>query len=83
MKILYFAWLRQKIGVSREEIDPPSEINTLGELIRWLKGQSPGHADAFLDETAVHAAINHEFATTDVAIKPGDEIAFFPPITGG
>lgn len=83
MNILYFAWLRQKIGKDREALTPPASVATVAALIDWLREQSPGHADAFENAKYVRAAVNHEFATPDTAVKQGDEIAFFPPVTGG
>ena len=81
--VLYFAWLRQKIGSGREKVAPPAEVATVGALIDWLRERSPGHADAFANARFVRAAVNHEFASPETAVKPGDEVAFFPPVTGG
>lgn len=83
MDVLYFAWLRQKVGANREAVKPPAEVATVGALIDWLKQRSPGHAEAFANARFVRAAVNHEFATLETAVKPGDEVAFFPPVTGG
>jgi len=83
MKVLYFAWLRTMTGVGEETINPPAEIDDLGGLIEWLKTRSPGHAKALADLTAVSFAVNHEFAEPGDGVKSGDEIALFPPVTGG
>ena len=83
MDVLYFAWLRQKIGAAQESVSVPDDVTTVGGLIDWLKAQSPGHADAFANAKYVQAAVNHEFATLETPVKQGDEIAFFPPVTGG
>jgi len=83
MDVLYFAWLRQKIGTDKEVVTVPEDVTTVGELINWLKDQSPGHDDAFANAKYVRAAVNHEFATLETPIKQGDEVAFFPPVTGG
>lgn len=83
MKILYFAWLRAKIGTGEERIAPPAGIATVGQLARWLREQSAGHAEAFADLSVIRAAVNHEFVDFDAAVAPGDEVAFFPPVTGG
>lgn len=83
MNVLYFAWLRQKIGKGQETLTLPADVSTVGSLIDWLKQQSPGHADAFENAKYVRAAVNHEFATLDTAVQQGDEVAFFPPVTGG
>lgn len=83
MDVLYFAWLRQKVGAGKEAVTPPENVATVGALIDWLKQRSPGHAEAFANARFVRAAVNHEFASLETAVGPGDEIAFFPPVTGG
>ena len=83
MQVLYFAWVRQKVGVSAEEVSPPSEVSDVAGLVRWLSGRSPGHAAAFANARSIRAAVNQEFATPDHRLSPGDEVAFFPPVTGG
>jgi molybdopterin converting factor subunit 1 len=83
MRVLYFAWLRQKVGVAEEAVAPPGEVRDVAGLIRWLAARSPGHAAAFADPRLVRAAVNQEFATPDTPLAPGDEVAFFPPVTGG
>lgn len=83
MKILYFAWLRQKTGLSEETVTPPAEVATVEQLIAWLKGRSTGHADAFADATAIRAAVNMDFAEAGDSIVDAEEVAFFPPVTGG
>jgi len=83
MKVLYFAWLRQKVGLGEEEVTPPADVATVGDLIEWLKTRSDGHAAAFAEARVVHAAVNHEHAGLDAKVSAGDEVAFFPPVTGG
>lgn len=84
MKILYFAWLRQKVGIGEETIEQlPDSVTTTGGLVDWLKQQDAAHFDAFRDTTAIKVAVNQEFADFDAPVKPGDEVAFFPPVTGG
>ena len=83
MRILYFAWLRQKIGVAEEEVTPPPEIRDVAALREWLAARSPGHAAAFADAKQIRAAVNQDFAAPDHPVAAGDEIAFFPPVTGG
>lgn len=83
MQVLYFAWLRTKTGVGAEAVEPPSEVATVRALIDWLKDRSPGHAAAFADLSVVHVAVNQDHANLDAAVKAGDEVAFFPPVTGG
>lgn len=83
IQVLYFAWLRERIGRSGEDVHPPESVRTLGALMAWLATQSPGHAAAFGPENRVRCALNQEFAGPEAALKPGDEVAFFPPVTGG
>ncbi len=83
MKVLYFAWLKAATGRSEEEVNPPAEVTSVAALITWLKEQGPGHSKAFADLEAVRVAVNQEFSDHNQAIGPDDEIAFFPPITGG
>ena len=83
MKVLYFAWLRQHIGQSEEDLTPPETVSTAGALMEWLAEQSPGHAAAFAEKETVRIAIDQEFAEPDAAIAGAREVAFFPPVTGG
>ena len=83
MKLLYFAWVRQKIGKGEEDFGLPPHIETVADLIVQLRTRGPGYADAFKDESRIRAAINQEHAHLDAHISDRDEIAFFPPVTGG
>ena len=83
MKILYFAWLRTKIGAGSEEVTPPAEIADVGGLIDWLKGRGGGYAEALDDLSLVRVAVNQEHVGLDHPVKAGDEVALFPPVTGG
>ena len=83
MKILYFAWLRGKTGTGQESVAPPASVTDVAGLIDWLKQRSPGHAEALADASVVRCAVNQEFAQSTDPVRPGDEIAFFPPVTGG
>jgi molybdopterin converting factor subunit 1 len=83
LKVLYFAWVRQKVGMAEEDIAPPPEVRDVAGLIAFLSARSPGHAAAFADPRQLRAAVNQDFATPDAPVGPGDEVAFFPPVTGG
>lgn len=83
MKILYFAWLREKTGLGSEEIPLPEAVKDVGGLIEWLKGRGGGYAEAFSDLSHVRAAVNQEHVGLDHPLAHGDEVAFFPPVTGG
>ena len=83
MKVLYFAWLKAKTGVSEQEVSPPPEVTTVAALLDWLKAQGPGHAEALADLSVVKVAVNQEYARPGDPVRPGDEVALFPPVTGG
>jgi molybdopterin synthase sulfur carrier subunit len=83
LKVLYFAWVRQKVGTAEEDVAPPAEVRDIAGLVAWLAARSPGHAAAFADPRQVRAAVNQDFATPDHPVRAGDEVAFFPPVTGG
>jgi molybdopterin converting factor subunit 1 len=83
MKLLYFAWLKTKTGVAQEDVELPSGVANVRELLDWLKGRGPGYAAALADLDAVRVAVNQEYARPDDPVGPGDEVALFPPVTGG
>jgi len=83
MKILYFSWLKEKIGLNSQEIIKPENVETVGDLITFLKEKSETHKNAFSDLNSIKVAVNQEFADLEKKIKEKDEIAFFPPVTGG
>ncbi len=83
MKILYFAWLRTRVGLGEEQIDPPPEVDTAGALVDWLKGRGPEYAAALGNLQTVRVAVNQEQVGWDHPVRPGDEVALFPPMTGG
>ena len=83
MRILYFAWLRSRVGVAAEEVDPPPQVADVAGLLDWLAGLSPGHQAALADRRVIRVAVNQDYAKLDAPVKPGDEIAIFPPVTGG
>ena len=83
MKIIYFAWLKEKAGRGEEQVTPPADVADVASLIAWLKKQGPGHAAAFADLAVVRVAVNQEYVRLDHPVAAGDEVAFFPPVTGG
>jgi molybdopterin synthase sulfur carrier subunit len=83
MKLLYFAWLRTKIGTAEETVDPPGTIATVAELVAWLQTRGANYQDALKNPKLVRVAVNREYVGPEHRVKPGDEIAFFPPVTGG
>ncbi len=83
MKIVYFAWMREKAGVGEEEVTPPTEVKDVRGLIDWLKGRGGGYAEAFAELSVVRVAVNEEYVTLDHPVTAEDEVALFPPVTGG
>jgi len=83
MKVLYFAWLREKAGVGEEDVTPPADVVDVRGLVGWLRGRGAGHAEALADLDVVRVAVNQEYVTLDHPVGSDDEVALFPPVTGG
>ncbi len=83
VKLLYFAWVREKVGLAQETVDLPPEAETVGDLIRWLTGRGPEYAAAFERAGVIRAAIDQTHVRHDAPLAGAREIAFFPPVTGG
>ena len=83
MRVLYFAWVKEKVGIAAEDIDPPKSVTTIAELIDWLKARGPEFANAFARSEVIRAAIDRTHVRHDAKIVGAREIAFFPPVTGG
>jgi molybdopterin synthase sulfur carrier subunit len=83
VKVRYFAWVRERVGKTEEEIDPPTAIATVGELMAWLAKRGEEYARAFENAKVIRAAIDRNHVRSDAPIAGAKEIAFFPPMTGG
>lgn len=83
MKLLYFAWVRERVGKADEIIEPPAGIQTVGELMNWLAERGEEYAYAFENRRVIRAAIDKTHVKPDTLIAGAHEIAFFPPMTGG
>jgi molybdopterin synthase sulfur carrier subunit len=83
VKLLYFAWLRERIGKSDEELSVPAEVKTVRDLMEWLAGRGEEYAYAFENRKVIRAAIDRTHVQPDAPIAAAHEIAFFPPMTGG
>ena len=83
MRLLYFAWVRERLGKAEERLDPPANVATVGELMTWLAGRGEEYAHAFDNAKVIRAAIDHRHVRADATIAGAGEIAFFPPMTGG
>src|SRR5258707_13028791 len=83
MKVLYFAWVRERIGKAEETVEPPADVRTVGDLIGWLAKRGESYAHAFETPRVIRAAIHHAHVKPDAALAGPREIALFPPRTGG
>jgi len=83
IRLLYFAWVRERIGLDGETVEPPAEVVDVAGLIGWLAGRGGGHAEAFAEPGRLRAAVDQDFVALDAPIAGAREIALFPPVTGG
>ncbi len=83
MRLLYFAWLREKTGTAEETVEVDASVTTVAQLVEHLKGQDARFEAAFGDMSLVRVAVNQEYVGLDHAVAANDEVAFFPPVTGG
>jgi len=83
VRVRYFAWMKRTVGVPDEEVAPPAEVKTVGDLVAWLRERSAGHAEALAEGAAFGAAVDQRTATFDASLAGAREVAFFPPFTGG
>jgi molybdopterin synthase sulfur carrier subunit len=83
VKLLYFAWLRARIGQAEEELAVPAEVRDVAGLLLWLRGRGPGYAEALRDLSVIRVAVNQDYVGRDHPVRAGDEVALFPPMTGG
>jgi len=83
MKLVYFAWVREKTGLREEEASPPDSVSTVAQLIDWLISRGDNYKNTFEDLSVIRVAVNQEYVQFDSPVQAGDEVAFFPPVTGG
>jgi molybdopterin synthase sulfur carrier subunit len=83
VKLVYFAWVRERIGKAEEDISPPASVATISELMTWLAGRGEEYAYAFENPKVIRAAIDRKHVQPGTPIAGANEIAFFPPMTGG
>jgi len=83
VKVLYFAWVRERVGKTDEEIDPPADVATVADLIGWLAERGEEYSHAFENPKVIRAAIDRVHVRPETKIGAAQEIAFFPPMTGG
>lgn len=83
MKLVYFAWLRERLDKSEEEVELPASVQTIGDLLAWQKTRGEEYELAFENPKVIRAAIDKTHVRTEARIAGASEIAFFPPMTGG
>ncbi len=83
LNLLYFAWIKERMERTGESISLPPGVATVADLAAYLQTRDDAGARAFAQPTLVRAAVNQDFATAETPVNDGDEIAFFPPVTGG
>lgn len=83
MKLKYFAWVRERIGLAEEEVELPESVVTAGDLLDWLAARGEGYAQALRHPQSIRVAINQEHAHHSEPVAGAREIALFPPMTGG
>ena len=83
IKILYFAWVREQVGKGEEQIALPENVTTVGHLLKWMRGRGDVFSETFNEASRICVAVNQEHANLDNVVRENDEVAFFPPVTGG
>ena len=83
LNILYFAWCKEKLGRAHEEILSPQSVQTVSDLVTWLRGQGGAYEEVFSNAGVIRVAVNYEHVDGAWRLSAGDEVAFFPPVTGG
>ena len=83
MKLLYFAWLRARVGYAEEEVALPPQVYDVAGLLDWLRARSDRHAEALRNLGLVRVAVNQDYVGLAHPVREGDEVAIFPPVTGG
>jgi len=83
IQLIYLARLREVLGTATETVDLPGDVMSVASLLAWLRARGGAWAQELAPGRAVRIAVNHDIARPDTPLKPGDEVALFPPVTGG
>ncbi len=83
MKLVYFSWVKDRIGMAEETVELPDDVRTVADVLAWLPGRGANFAAALSDPSIIRVAVDQEYATPDVDVTNATEIALFPPVTGG
>jgi molybdopterin synthase sulfur carrier subunit len=83
LRLLYFAWVRERIGAAEETVEPPPTVETVGDLLGWLRTRGEAYELALAEPSAIRVALDQDHAEHDASIFGVREVALFPPMTGG
>jgi molybdopterin synthase sulfur carrier subunit len=83
VKLVYFAWVRERIGRAQEDVEVPAAVGTVGQLIGWLRERGPEYEHALAEPKAIRVALDHVHTPGDAPLAGVREVALFPPMTGG
>ncbi|HEY8593740.1 MAG TPA: molybdopterin converting factor subunit 1 [Devosiaceae bacterium] len=83
MKVMYFAWLRERLNRSEDEVSPPPEVVTVADMIDWLAENDEAAGLAMEKRSLIRAALDEEIVSPDTPIAGAKTLALFPPMTGG
>jgi sulfur-carrier protein len=83
VKLVYFAWVRERVGRAEEEISVPSSVATAGDLLDWLRSRGPEYRHALAEPAAIRVAVDRVHAGRETLLAGAREVALFPPMTGG
>ena len=83
MKLVYFAWVRERVGTAEETVEPPRGVDTVGDLLGWLRTRGDSYEAALAEPAAIRVALDHDHADHEASISGIREVALFPPMTGG
>ncbi len=81
--VLYFASVKEQVGLGQEQVSPPAGISTVNDLMDWLATRSDGHAKAFASRAMIKTAVDQTHVPPSLPLGNATEVAFFPPVTGG
>jgi molybdopterin synthase sulfur carrier subunit len=83
VKLRYFAWVRERIGLTDEDVDLPPGVATVEDLLVWLKARGPAYEHALAEPSVIRVAVDHVHAQRTASLSGAGEVALFPPMTGG
>lgn len=83
MRLVYFAWVRERVGLAEEVVDLPEGVETVSDLVAWLRARGENYDHAFENPAIVRAALDRVHVKPEAPLSGAREAAFFPPMTGG